>query len=83
MRFLGRATLRYLAGGLCGLALLGYLAGNEQARWAETRTVPLNKVQDLCAQGGDKPVYATERVEDPGVYALHCSDGVVLIAGNR
>jgi hypothetical protein len=78
-----RPVRHYLAGWLCGLALLGYLAGAEQHRWRQTRTVPLSQVQDLCAQGGDKPVYATELVQDPGVYALHCSDGVVLTAGNR
>ena len=72
-----------VAGWLCGLALLGYLAGNEQRRWEQTRTVPLNQVEDVCAHGGDRMVSATERVENPGVFAVRCSDGVLLTAGNR
>jgi hypothetical protein len=65
---------------MCALAFMG---GVQQARDAQLTLVPNDTVAPWWCSGGTHVVKVYEHTTNPGVYDIHCSDGVTVEGGRK
>jgi hypothetical protein len=74
--------MRFLAGLLVSLCLMA-LAIGASMRTTAAQPVPLSRVDPTaCTNSPNGPAVAATETS-PGVFAVRCQDGVVVLAGNR